>query len=40
MITVWKYEDKHEAEAEWISIVYCFLFEPSIMLKFHIVHQT
>ncbi len=22
MIPVWKYEDKHEADAEWISVVY------------------
>ena len=22
MIAVWKYEDKHEADAEWISVVY------------------
>ena len=40
MIPVWKYEDEHEAEAVWISVVYFLAFEPCIMLKFHTVHQS
>lgn len=40
VIPVWKYEDEHEAEAVWISVVYFLAFEPCIMLKFHTVHQS